>query len=99
MARRKLSAAEYVERHDNEMRIILGELVENAAKASLHWEAARRVVRNSPEKALTELVEAQIALATFIRIERTDALRVVGRASDLLDDELPDSDDTTSLTA
>src|SRR5436309_461725 len=96
MARRTVTAAEYVEGHDDEMRIILGELVENAAKASLHWAAARRLIRDNPDAALTDLVHAEIALKTFIRIERTDALRVIDRASALLDRELPNPDDGTS---
>lgn len=93
MARKKLTAAEYVELHDGEMRTILGELIENAAKANLHWKNAHGLVRDDPDRALTELVEAWIALDTFIPIERRDALRVIDRASDLLDQELPDADD------
>jgi hypothetical protein len=93
MARTKLNAADYFDQHDTEMRVILGELLENAAKANLHWAAAQRVIRDNPERALEELVAAWIALDTFIRIERTDALRVINRASDLLDHELPNGDD------
>ena len=37
MARAKATAADYIERHDGEMRIILGEPVENAGKINMHF--------------------------------------------------------------
>ena len=90
MPRRRLSAAEYIERHDPEMRVILGELGENAARVSLHWANAATSARHDPERALKELGEAWAALTTAISIERTDALRRINAASDLLDSELSD---------
>lgn len=89
---RKLSAADYIERYDGEMRVILGELVENAARANLSWAHAAEAVRGSPDNALSHLSEAWVALSTLIRIERIDALRRINVASDLLNDELPDGD-------
>lgn len=96
MARKRVTAADYVERHDREMRGILGELLENASKANLNWTYTRDYVRGNPDRALDELVAAEIALKTFIRIELSAALRVIDRASDLLDQELPDDDDSMS---
>lgn len=92
MPRRKLTAAEYIERYDAEMRVILGELVENAAQVNLHWAAAVQLVRHHPERALEELANAWMALKTVVPIERRDALRRINAASDLLDSELPDED-------
>ena len=94
MARRKLTAAEYIERYDGEMRVILGELAENAARANNHWTMAVDVVRRNPERALEELSEAWVALATSIKVERSDALKLIDRASALLDRELPDEDES-----
>jgi hypothetical protein len=89
---KKLSAADYIERYDGEMRIILGELAENAAIANLNWAHAALSVRQSPEAALKHLADAWVALATAVKIERRDALRRINAASDLLDAELPDND-------
>jgi hypothetical protein len=90
MARGKVSAADFVEAHDDEMRIILGELVENAGKLNRLWETARRVVRKDPDYALTLLVEAEILLGIDVRIERTDSLQRIRSATRRLDKELPD---------
>jgi hypothetical protein len=95
MGRKKQSAADYIEEHDLEMRVILGEMVENAAKANAYWMYARLWARDRPEEALKSLVEAEIVLDVPLRIERTDALRRIGAASKLLDSELPDDDDIT----
>ena len=98
MARKKLTAAEYLNGHDAEMRVILDELLENAAKANVRWAAAQRHVSHDPDLALTELVEAMIALDIPVRIERADALRILNRVTDLLDQELPDNDESAPAT-
>ena len=51
MPRAKQSAADYIERYDPEMRIILGELVEYAGKINAWWTDARRRAREDPEQA------------------------------------------------
>lgn len=91
MPRRKLTAAEYVERYDPEMRVIL-ELAENAARVNLQWANAAALVRRHPDRALTELVDAATILEIVVRIERSDALRRISAASELLDAELPDDE-------
>lgn len=90
MARQRLTAAQYIERYDAEMRVILGEMAENVARANLRWAAAAYLIRHDPERALKELVEAEIALSIAVRIERTDALRRITAASNLIDRELPE---------
>jgi len=97
MTSRKLTAAEYIERYDDEMRVILGELVENAARVNLHWAAASEYVRHHPGHALKELADAWVALTTAVPIERRDALRRINAASNLLDKELPDDEDEASI--
>lgn len=96
MARSKQTAARYLATHDQEMRVILGEMIQNAAKANVHWDAAERSIGVDPERALEHLADAWVVLKTIIRIERTDALRVVERTMALLDTELPDDDDHSS---
>jgi hypothetical protein len=90
MPRRGLTAAEYIESVDPEMRVILGELNENAARASLHWANAASLARADPARAMKELAEAWAVLSTTIRIERADSPRRINHASDLLDRELRD---------
>lgn len=60
MARPKQSAADYIELHDGEMRIILGELVENAGKINMHWVFGLNQAREQPEMALKHLIDAEI---------------------------------------
>jgi hypothetical protein len=93
MPRKKLTAAEYLDSQDEVMRLILGEMVQHTANANVYWDAAQRLIAKNPEAALTHLVDAWIALNTFIPIERSDALRVVNRTMALLDRELPDDEE------
>ena len=93
MARGKRTAADYIERYDAEMRVILGELAENAARVNLHWAAAAYFVGRDPERAMQELAEAWVALTTAVPIERVDALRRINAAMKLLDRELPDDEE------
>jgi hypothetical protein len=96
MVRKKLTAAEYIERHDGEMRIILGELVEYAGKINLWWTAARNQARERPEDALTNLIDAEIYLDNHVRVELSDSLRRIRAAISRLDGELPDHDSSDS---
>ena len=93
MARKKQTAADYIERHDDEMRIILGELAEHAGKINMWWTLAVRAAREHPEQALTDLIDAEIHLDIHVRIELADSLRRIRSAISRLDAELPDPDD------
>jgi hypothetical protein len=93
---KKLSAAQYIERHDVEMRVILGELVENVAAANLHWTHAATLVHRSPEAASKHLAAAWVVLHSLVPVERRDALRRINAASDRLDGELPDLDEDSN---
>ena len=97
MVRAKQTAAEYMERHDAEMRIILGELVESAGLINLAWTSARYGAQADVDGASTVLVEALIRLEIHVRNERLDSLRVIRTALKLLDGEVPDDeeDETT----
>ena len=98
MPRKKATAAEYLHRSDELMRVILGEMTQNAANANVQWDAAQRLIETKPEAALEHLAEAWVALKTAIRIERIDALRVIDRTMELLGEELPDDDEPAELT-
>ncbi len=93
MARRRQTAAEFIDEHDVEMRVILGEMIENAAKANVNWETAVRLVRHRPERAFETLIDAEICLDVPVRIERADALRTLRAAINRLDAELPDDEE------
>jgi hypothetical protein len=94
MARRKQSAADFIERYDGEMRIILGELVENAGKLNMLWVFARNAAGHDSDRAMTLLIEAQILLEHHLKIERSDSLRRIRAAIDRLDREPPDEEDS-----
>lgn len=93
MAGTKQSAADFVEGHDGEMRIILGELAENAGKLNMLWTFALHHVREDPHRALTLLIEAEILLEIHLKIERADSLRRIRSAIRRLGATLPDEDD------
>jgi hypothetical protein len=97
MARSKASAADYLEQFDPEMRIILGELVENAGKVNMLWTFARNTSRVDPNHALTLLIDAEILLNHHVKIERSDSLRRIRAAISRLGEELPDHDETSGL--
>lgn len=99
MPRQKPSAAEYLERHDAEMRLILGELVEYAGRINLWWRHAALVVRDHPEQALTDLIDAEIHLSVHVRIELADSLRRIRSAITLLGAELPEDADQDDASA
>lgn len=93
MTRRTQTAADYIERHDGEMRIILGELAENAGKINMWWTFARNAVRDDPDRALTRLIDAEIHLNHHVRLELADSLRRIRASIERLATELPDDPD------
>jgi hypothetical protein len=96
MPRHKQSAADYIERHDPEMRIILGELVEVSGQINLSWANAALLVRDHPKKALSDPVDAEVHLSHHVRVELADSLRRIRSAIALLDEELSDGEDDGS---
>lgn len=90
---KKLSAAEYIQQHDGEMRVILGELLEYAARINIWWTFAQDQAREHPEAALKNLIDAEIHLDNHVRLELSDSLRVIRAATNRLAAELPDDGD------
>lgn len=100
MARTKQTVADYIERRDAGMRVILGELVEYVGKINLWWTFANGQARESPRAALTHLIDAEIYLDNHVRVELADSLRVIRTAISRLSDELPDdTEDPPDLAA
>lgn len=92
MPRAKLTAADYIERYDPEVRIILSDLVDFAGKIKAWWTSARVLARDDPDQAMTDLIEAEMHLDIHVRIELRDSLRRIRAAIDLLDAELPEDE-------
>ncbi len=93
MSRKKQTAADYIERHDDVMRLILGEMVGYARQIDGWWASAHDVVREDPDAAIRLLIDAEIHLNTHVRIDLADSLRYIRAAIDRLDAELPDDPD------
>ena len=91
MARTKESAADYIERRDAEMRIILGEFAEYAANINVWWTNALDAARENPELALSNLYKAELHLGIHVRIEVSDSLRRIRSAIKRLESERPPS--------
>lgn len=96
----KQSAAAYIESQNASVSVILAELAESAGVIARSWHLAVEAVRrHDPDRAQTNLVDAEIRLHHFVRLELQDTLRPTRRAIELLDRELPDDDDQPETKA
>lgn len=93
MPNRRRSAADLIAEADGEVRIVPRKMVDNAAAIRRWWDLAREAVRDHPDVAMTYLADAEVHLASQVRIERADALRRVRSALGALAAELPDDPD------
>lgn len=89
--KKKESGADYIERHDATMRMILGEMIEYTGNINRWWTEAALMARREPAYALKMLITMETHLQTHIRVERSDSLRRVRAAIDRLDRERPSS--------
>jgi hypothetical protein len=90
MTRRKASASAYIDETATYVGIMLAELAENASKANSAWMLAVDAARRGDlDRAQTLIIDADIALGP-VSLERQETRRVLRRALDLLDLELPD---------
>lgn len=93
MARRKQSSAEYIEAQGLLVPFILSEMIEHLGQASQAWSQAVWAARAGDlDKALEYVVEAQVAVDIPVTVGRKSVRAIVGRASNLLDAELPNDD-------
>lgn len=93
MARRKQTAAEFIEENALLVPGILGDIVEHLGHAAQEWSKAVWAVRNGDlDKALTHVVEVGIAVDIPLQVGRAELRSITERAGDRLDSELPDDD-------
>lgn len=90
--RQKASAADLMRLNDAHLKVVLAELEESTTVVRLGWPRALELVDSDPEKALEALVDIQIQLRNFARLEVLELLRLVVLFSNRLDKELPDAE-------
>ena len=94
MARRKVTAAEYIHEQTLVPFGILGDLVEHLGQAAQAWSAAVQAAEAGDlDRALTYVVEFDIAIDIPLRVGRAELHRLAERAANLLDAELPDDEE------
>ena len=89
MARKRQTAADYVERHGDDVQWRLGQIAEKSARISAWWEAARSRARDHPDEALAMLIDAEVNLDEYVQFAATDCMRKVRAAVNRLEAELP----------
>lgn len=94
MARRKQTAAEYIEANALLVPLILGDLIEHLGHAAQEWSLAVWAARAGElDKALTHVVEVGIAVGVPLQVGRSELRSISERAGNRLDAELPDDDE------
>jgi hypothetical protein len=94
MARRKKSAAEFIEGYALFVPLVLGDMTEHLGKAAQEWSLAVEAARRGDlDKALTHVVEVGIAVDVPLRVGRSELRSITERAGNRLDAELPDDDE------
>ena len=91
------SASEFLAVRNEEVSIILAELAESAGLVARSWHLAVNNVASNPERALENLVDAEIRLNHHMRLGLSDTLGIIRAAEGRLDRELPDDEEATWL--
>jgi hypothetical protein len=100
MLRRKPTAIEYLEEQALFVPFVIGDLIEHFGDALQKWTFGIDAARKGDwDRALTYLVEAEIAIDVPMRVSRQELKQVIGKASDLVDAELPEGDDESATSA
>lgn len=95
MARRKQTAAQYIEANELLVPLILGDMIEHLGQAAQEWSQAVWAARYGDlDAALTHVVGVGIAVDIPLRVGRAELRSITERAGDRLDAELPDDDST-----
>lgn len=93
MARRKQTAAEYIEAKSFFVTYVLGDAIEQLGKVTQAWSTTVLAARTGDlDKALTHVADAGIQV-DVVRVCRSELRSVFERAGSLLDAELPDDDE------
>ena len=94
MARRKQTAAEYLEANAMYVPLVLGDLIEHLGLAAQHWSQAVYAARDGDlETALKFVVEVDTDLDIPLKVGRSGLHSITERAGRLLDGELPDDEE------
>ena len=94
MARRKQTAAEFIEANALYVPLVIGDLVEHLGDAAQRWSQAVYAARNGDlDKALQFVVDVDVNIDIPLKVGRSGLHAITERASRLLDAELPDDDD------
>ena len=93
MAKKRQTAAEYIEANAMLVPMILGDMAEHLGQAAQEWSQAVWAARAGDlDKALTHVVEVGIAVDVPLRVGRSELRAITERAGSRLDSELPDDD-------
>jgi hypothetical protein len=93
VAKKRQTAAEYIEANAMLVPMILGDMAEHLGKATQEWSSAVWAARSGDlDKALTHVVEVGIAVDIPLRVGRSELRSTTERAGSRLDAELPDED-------
>ena len=94
MARRKQTAAEYIEANALLVPLILGDMIEQLGRAAQQWSQAVWAAQTGDlDNASMYVVEVGIAVDTPLRVGGRELRSICERAGNRLDAELPDKDD------
>lgn len=97
MARRKRTAAEFIERYALFVPLVLGDMTEHLGKAAQEWSSAVEAARRGDlDKALTHVVEVGILIDIPLRVGRSELRSITERAGNRLDAELPDDEEESN---
>lgn len=89
MARRKTTAAEYIEANALLVPLVLGAMIEHLGQAAQAWSQAVWAARSGDlDKALSHVVEVGIAVDVPLRVSRLELRSMTERAGNLLNAEL-----------
>ena len=93
MAKKRQTATEYIEANALLVPMILGDMAEHLGKAAQEWSLAVWAARSGDlDKALTHMVEVEVAVDVPLRVGRSEVRALAERAGKRLDAELPDED-------
>ena len=94
MARRKQTAAEFIDANALYVPFVIGDLMEHLGRAAQQWSQAVYAAREGDlEKALQFVVDVDIDIDIPLKVGRSGLHSITERASRLLDGELPDDDE------
>lgn len=77
---------------DPATRVIVGELAQTAAEASVEWSLAVNAARRDPELAMEHLAKVQVLLETSLAVEVKDLAKATQDALDALERQTEECD-------